>query len=96
MATKAPRAPKVRLEKEKGQFVSLPVFLFTPVLSLSLFVCLFVCFPAVMGSFEEGERTQSVSQGEGGVIRAPLIRSFPQPQVTWFRDGRKIPPSSRM
>lgn len=49
-----------------------------------------------MGSFEEGERTQSVSQGEGAVIPAPRIRSFPQPQVTWFRDGRKIPPSSRM
>ncbi|XP_041830016.1 protein sidekick-2 isoform X1 [Melanotaenia boesemani] len=51
---------------------------------------------AFMGSFEEGERSQSVSQGEGAVIPAPLIRSFPQPQVTWFRDGRKIPPSSRI
>lgn len=56
----------------------------------------FLCLPAVMGSFEEGERTQSVSQGEGAVIPAPRIRSFPQPQVTWYRDGRKIPPSSRM
>lgn len=51
---------------------------------------------AYMGSFEEGERTQAVSQGEGAVIPAPRIRCFPQPQVTWFRDGRKIPPSSRM
>ncbi|KAJ8283490.1 hypothetical protein COCON_G00023400 [Conger conger] len=51
---------------------------------------------AFMGSFEEAERSQSVSQGEGAVIPAPLIRSFPQPQVTWFRDGRKIPPSSRI
>ncbi|KAI1886586.1 hypothetical protein AGOR_G00197330 [Albula goreensis] len=51
---------------------------------------------AFMGSFEEGERTQSVSQGDGAVIPAPRIRSFPQPQVTWFRDGRKIPPSSRI
>ncbi|KAK2820619.1 hypothetical protein Q5P01_023578, partial [Channa striata] len=51
---------------------------------------------AFMGSFEEGERTQSVSQGEGAVIPAPRIRSFPQPQVTWFRDGRKIPPSNRI
>lgn len=64
--------------------------------SLLCAYCLFVCFPVVMGSFEEGERTQSVSQGEGAVIPAPRIRSFPQPQVTWFRDGRKIPPSSRM
>ncbi|TNN35852.1 Protein sidekick-2 [Liparis tanakae] len=37
-----------------------------------------------------------LTPGEGGVIPAPRIRSFPQPQVTWFRDGRKIPPSSRM
>ncbi|KAM6964645.1 protein sidekick-2 isoform 1-T1 [Tautogolabrus adspersus] len=51
---------------------------------------------AFMGSFEEGERAESVSQGEGAVIQAPRIRSFPQPQVTWYRDGRKIPPSSRI
>ncbi|KAM7334538.1 hypothetical protein ACRRTK_007858 [Alexandromys fortis] len=51
---------------------------------------------AYMGSFEEGEKHQSVSHGEAAVIRAPRISSFPRPQVTWFRDGRKIPPSSRM
>lgn len=49
-----------------------------------------------MGSFEEGEKRQSISHGEAAVIRAPRIASFPRPQVTWFRDGRKIPPSSRM
>ncbi|XP_036408661.1 protein sidekick-2-like [Megalops cyprinoides] len=51
---------------------------------------------AYMGGFEGGERTQAVSQGEGAVIAAPRMQSFPQPQVTWFRDGRKIPPSSRI
>ncbi|XP_040308213.1 protein sidekick-2 isoform X2 [Herpailurus yagouaroundi] len=51
---------------------------------------------AYMGSFEEGEKYQSVSHGEAAVIRAPRIASFPRPQVTWFRDGRKIPPSSRI
>uniref|UniRef100_A0A8C5LAB4 Sidekick cell adhesion molecule 2 n=1 Tax=Jaculus jaculus TaxID=51337 RepID=A0A8C5LAB4_JACJA len=51
---------------------------------------------AYMGSFEEGEKPQSVSHGEAAVIRAPRISSFPRPQVTWFRDGRKIPPSSRI
>ncbi|XP_023585201.1 protein sidekick-2 [Trichechus manatus latirostris] len=51
---------------------------------------------AYMGNFEEGEKRQSVSHGEAAVIRAPRIASFPQPQVTWFRDGRKIPPSSRI
>lgn len=59
--------------------------------------CIFaLCLSIDMGSFEEGERVQAVSQGEGAVIPAPHIRCFPQPQVTWFRDGRKIPPSSRM
>ncbi|XP_012588441.1 PREDICTED: protein sidekick-2 [Condylura cristata] len=51
---------------------------------------------AYMGSFEEGEKRQSVSHGEAAVIRAPRVSSFPRPQVTWFRDGRKIPPSSRI
>ncbi|XP_011717998.2 protein sidekick-2 isoform X1 [Macaca nemestrina] len=51
---------------------------------------------AYMGSFEEGEKHQSVSHGEAAVIHAPRIASFPRPQVTWFRDGRKIPPSSRI
>lgn len=49
-----------------------------------------------MGGFVEGERSQTVSQGEGALIRAPRIHSFPRPQITWFRDGRKIPSSSRM
>ncbi|XP_010001108.1 PREDICTED: protein sidekick-2-like [Chaetura pelagica] len=49
---------------------------------------------AYMGSFEDSETQQSVSHGEAAVIRAPRIASFPQPQVTWFRDGRKISPSS--
>ncbi|OWK54473.1 Protein sidekick-2 [Lonchura striata] len=51
---------------------------------------------AYMGSFEDSEAQQSVSHGEAAVIRAPRIASFPQPQVTWFRDGRKISPSSRV
>ncbi|KAM9044333.1 protein sidekick-2 isoform 5-T5 [Megaptera novaeangliae] len=51
---------------------------------------------AYMGSFEESEKHQSVAHGEAAVIRAPRIASFPRPQVTWFRDGRKIPPSSRI
>ncbi|XP_076739360.1 protein sidekick-2 isoform X6 [Maylandia zebra] len=51
---------------------------------------------AYMGGFVEGERSQTVSQGEGALIRAPRIHSFPRPQITWFRDGRKIPSSSRI
>ncbi|XP_058510217.1 protein sidekick-2 isoform X1 [Solea solea] len=51
---------------------------------------------AYMGGFVEGERSQTVSQGEGALIRVPQIHSFPKPQITWFRDGRKIPSSSRI
>ncbi|XP_040186925.1 protein sidekick-2 isoform X1 [Rana temporaria] len=51
---------------------------------------------AYMGNFEEGDTSQTVSHGVAAVIPAPSIASFPQPQVTWFRDGRKIPPSNRI
>ncbi|KAJ7989955.1 hypothetical protein DPEC_G00309840 [Dallia pectoralis] len=51
---------------------------------------------AYMGGFVEGERFQTVSQGEASLIQAPRIHSFPRPQITWFRDGRKIPASSRI
>uniref|UniRef100_A0A8C6MIQ1 Sidekick cell adhesion molecule 2 n=1 Tax=Nothobranchius furzeri TaxID=105023 RepID=A0A8C6MIQ1_NOTFU len=51
---------------------------------------------AYMGGFVEGERSQTVSQGEGALLQAPRIHSFPKPQITWFRDGRKIQSSSRI
>ncbi|KAM9843028.1 protein sidekick-2 [Aulostomus maculatus] len=51
---------------------------------------------AYMSGFVEAERSQTVSQGEGALIYAPQIHSFPKPQITWFRDGRKIPSSSRI
>ncbi|KAI2666017.1 Protein sidekick-2 [Labeo rohita] len=49
-----------------------------------------------MEGFVEGERSQVVSQGEAALIFPPQIHSFPRPGITWFRDGRKIPPSSRI
>ncbi|XP_076852894.1 protein sidekick-2 isoform X2 [Brachyhypopomus gauderio] len=51
---------------------------------------------AYMEGFVEGERSQVVSQGEAALVLPPLIPSFPRPQITWFRDGRKIPASSRI
>ncbi|OCT58236.1 hypothetical protein XELAEV_18002425mg [Xenopus laevis] len=51
---------------------------------------------AYMGIFEDGDTSLFVSHGDAAVINAPNIASFPQPQVTWFRDGRKIPPSNRI
>ncbi|XP_033945052.1 protein sidekick-2 isoform X5 [Pseudochaenichthys georgianus] len=51
---------------------------------------------AYIGGFVEVEKSQTVSQGEGALIHSPQIHSFPRPQITWFRDGRKIPSSSRI
>ncbi|GCB66219.1 hypothetical protein scyTo_0000564 [Scyliorhinus torazame] len=51
---------------------------------------------AYMANFENGEKHLSVSQGNAAVVKAPRISTFPRPQVTWFRDGRKISPSSRI
>ncbi|XP_051904168.1 protein sidekick-2-like [Hippocampus zosterae] len=51
---------------------------------------------AYMSGFVEGRRSQTVSQGDAALIPAPRIHSFPKPQITWFRDGRKIPSSSRI
>ncbi|XP_046721612.1 protein sidekick-2 isoform X2 [Silurus meridionalis] len=51
---------------------------------------------AYMEDFAEKERSQVVSEGEAALIFPPRIPSFPRPQITWFRDGRKIPPSSRI
>uniref|UniRef100_A0AAY4BJX0 Protein sidekick-2-like n=1 Tax=Denticeps clupeoides TaxID=299321 RepID=A0AAY4BJX0_9TELE len=51
---------------------------------------------AYMGGFVEGERSQTVPQGQAALIPAPQIHSYPRPQITWYRDGRKIPPSSRI
>ncbi|TRZ04378.1 hypothetical protein DNTS_024773 [Danionella cerebrum] len=49
-----------------------------------------------MEGFVETERSQVVSQGDAALIHPPQIHSFPRPGITWFRDGRKIPPSNRI
>lgn len=75
---------------------AVPTFSFQVLMIYFLFLVTFAFFLPDMGSFVEGERSQTVSQGEGALIKAPQIHSFPRPQITWFRDGRKIPSSSRM
>nr|XP_023670687.1 protein sidekick-1 isoform X1 [Paramormyrops kingsleyae]XP_023670688.1 protein sidekick-1 isoform X1 [Paramormyrops kingsleyae] len=51
---------------------------------------------AYMGNFVEQEQRKSVVQGKAAVLNLPAVRSFPRPQVTWFRDGYKIIPSERV
>ncbi|KAF7242995.1 Protein sidekick-1 [Varanus komodoensis] len=51
---------------------------------------------AYMGNFQDVDQRKTVSEGQATVLNFPDISSFPRPQVTWFRDGHKIIPSSRM
>nr|XP_015215986.1 PREDICTED: protein sidekick-1 isoform X1 [Lepisosteus oculatus]XP_015215987.1 PREDICTED: protein sidekick-1 isoform X1 [Lepisosteus oculatus] len=51
---------------------------------------------AYMGNFVEGDQRKTVPQGKAAVLNSPAVSSYPQPQVTWFRDGYKIIPSNRI
>ncbi|KAK3532039.1 hypothetical protein QTP86_003554 [Hemibagrus guttatus] len=51
---------------------------------------------AYMGDFVEADQRKTVTQGRAAILNSPDVSSFPRPQVTWFRDGYKIIPSSRV
>ncbi|XP_076865315.1 protein sidekick-1 isoform X2 [Brachyhypopomus gauderio] len=51
---------------------------------------------AYMGDFAEADQRRTVTQGRAAVLNSPAVTSFPRPQVTWFVDGYKIIPSSRV
>ncbi|XP_061455411.1 protein sidekick-1 isoform X4 [Rhineura floridana] len=51
---------------------------------------------AYMGNFQDADQRKTVSQGQATVLNFPHIPCSPRPQVTWFRDGHKIIPSSRI
>nr|KAF6448698.1 sidekick cell adhesion molecule 1 [Rousettus aegyptiacus] len=51
---------------------------------------------AYMGDFTDKEQRKVVAQGQAAVLDFPPIDSCPRPQVTWFREGHKIIPSSRI
>ncbi|XP_048465695.1 protein sidekick-1 [Rhincodon typus] len=51
---------------------------------------------AYMGNFEGGNKRITVSQGQAALLKSPDISSYPQPQMTWFRNGQKIIPSNRI
>lgn len=53
-------------------------------------------FCADMGNFMDAEQRKTVSQGHAAVLNLLPITSCPRPQVTWFREGHKIIPGSRM
>ncbi|XP_062359287.1 protein sidekick-1 [Cinclus cinclus] len=51
---------------------------------------------AYMGDFMDTDQKKTVTEGQAAVLSFPHILSHPRPQVTWFRDGHKIIPSSRI
>uniref|UniRef100_A0A8D1LD09 Sidekick cell adhesion molecule 1 n=1 Tax=Sus scrofa TaxID=9823 RepID=A0A8D1LD09_PIG len=51
---------------------------------------------AYMGNFMDAEQRKTVSQGHAAVLNLLPITSCPRPQVTWFREGHKIIPGSRI
>ncbi|XP_053221810.1 protein sidekick-1 isoform X2 [Podarcis raffonei] len=51
---------------------------------------------AYMGNFQNEDQRKTVSEGQATILNFPHITSYPRPQVTWFRDGHKIIPSSRI
>ncbi|OBS69933.1 hypothetical protein A6R68_01526, partial [Neotoma lepida] len=51
---------------------------------------------AYMGNFMDTDQRKTVSQGHAAILNLVPIISCPRPQVTWFREGHKIIPSSRI
>ncbi|XP_069726618.1 protein sidekick-1 isoform X1 [Phaenicophaeus curvirostris] len=51
---------------------------------------------AYMGNFMDTDQRKTVTQGQAAVLNFLHILSYPRPQVTWFRNGHKIIPSSRI
>lgn len=64
------------------------------VLIFILFILL--SFPQVLGNFLAEEQRKTVTQGRAALINPPPLASFPQPLVTWYKDGHKIIPNNRM
>ncbi|XP_061535889.1 protein sidekick-1 isoform X1 [Phycodurus eques] len=51
---------------------------------------------AFMGRFSGEEQRTTTSQGQAAVLSLPPLASFPQPLVTWYKDGHKIIPNDRI
>nr|XP_046227677.1 protein sidekick-1-like isoform X2 [Scatophagus argus] len=51
---------------------------------------------AFLGNFSAEEQRKTVAQGRAAIISQPPLASFPRPLVTWYKDGHKIIPSSRI
>ncbi|XP_054635300.1 protein sidekick-1 isoform X2 [Dunckerocampus dactyliophorus] len=51
---------------------------------------------AFLGRFSAEELRITASQSQAAVLSPPPLASFPQPLVTWYKDGHKIIPNKRI
>ncbi|XP_061684994.1 protein sidekick-1 isoform X2 [Syngnathoides biaculeatus] len=51
---------------------------------------------AFMGRFSGNEQRTTAIQGQAAILSPPPLASFPQPLVTWYKDGHKIIPNDRI
>ncbi|XP_041838887.1 protein sidekick-1-like isoform X2 [Melanotaenia boesemani] len=51
---------------------------------------------AFLGNFSAEEQRKTATQGRAAIISPPSLASFPQPLVTWYKDGNKIIPNNRI
>ncbi|XP_020795716.2 LOW QUALITY PROTEIN: protein sidekick-1-like [Boleophthalmus pectinirostris] len=51
---------------------------------------------AYLGNYSGEDQRKTVTQGRATVLSPPPLASYPQPVVTWYKDGQKIIPNNRL
>uniref|UniRef100_A0A3B3ZLM8 Ig-like domain-containing protein n=1 Tax=Periophthalmus magnuspinnatus TaxID=409849 RepID=A0A3B3ZLM8_9GOBI len=51
---------------------------------------------AYLGNYSGEDQRKTVTQGRATVLSSPPLASYPQPVVTWYKDGQKIIPNNRL
>uniref|UniRef100_A0AAV2LFU4 Ig-like domain-containing protein n=1 Tax=Knipowitschia caucasica TaxID=637954 RepID=A0AAV2LFU4_KNICA len=51
---------------------------------------------AFVGNYSGEDQRKTVTQGRATVLSLPPLASYPQPVVTWYKDGQKIIPNNRL
>ncbi|KAK7929044.1 hypothetical protein WMY93_005439 [Mugilogobius chulae] len=51
---------------------------------------------AFLGNYSGEDQRKTVTQGRATILSPPPLASYPQPVVTWYKDGQKIIPNNRL
>lgn len=51
---------------------------------------------AFLGNYSGEDQRKTVTQGRATILSPPPVASYPQPVVTWYKDGQKIIPNNRL